>query len=145
MEWTTLRKGPASLHITYGLTFTNNLSGYNTRVRVIEPRRSGEPSVELVIDLTPNLRTRNKAANDYADASELANGDIAELKFLQILDDRIIRLLDRLGSDIDGLRPWRLTIELAASHTFMVMPKRTADGISLFLFRLWEMPRSDDQ
>jgi hypothetical protein len=123
VEWRVLRKGPASLHIAYAGTFTNNLSSYNSRVRT-------EPSVELSLDLNPNLRAKNKSTNSYVDAKELADGQIAHLEFLQIDNDGIVQ---RLGDILNnGSINWTVTIELESTHCFSAQPK--LENGSLFLY-----------
>lgn len=116
MNWTSLKKGPASLHVAYAGTFTNNLHGHETRIRT-------QPCVEISFDLNPNLRTRNKSANSYVDARELADGEIASLKEVQIVDDSIVELLqDVIGSIPNVSNNWTLSIELEGTHSFAVRP-----------------------
>ncbi|KKL23519.1 hypothetical protein LCGC14_2424560, partial [marine sediment metagenome] len=80
-NWITLRKGGNLLHLSYGHTFSNNLYGHNLQLRT-------HPEFEIKLDLSPNLRVRNRQRNCYYDARELADGAIKELKLLQ-LDDRM--------------------------------------------------------
>ena len=121
--WRILRKGPASLHIAYAGTFTNNLRSHNTRFRA-------QPSTEISLDLNPNLRSQNKSTNSYVDARELADGQIRSLEFVQIDDERIVR---GLGDALDDLsNNWILTIELDGTHSFTARPK--LENGSLFLY-----------
>jgi hypothetical protein len=118
--WRILRKGPASLHIAYAGTFTNNLRSHNTRFRA-------QPSSEISLDLNPNLRSQNKSTNSYIDAKELADGQIGSLELVQIDDDRIVQ---GLGDALNDLN-WKLTIELGGTHSFTDQPK--LENGSLFL------------
>jgi len=127
MHWTLLRKGGTPLHIAYGATFTNNLYGHQVRVCT-------EPSLELALDLNPNLRTRNKSENSYCDARELADGGIAGLKLVQLLDEYIIKRLGRVLGDARNVpREWTLIIELEGCHAFRVRPKCDPTRGSLFM------------
>ena len=70
-RWTMVRKGGTGVHLSYGHTFTNNLYAYSTQIR-------DEPELEIRVDLTPNLKKRNKQTNTYMDARELADGKLAD-------------------------------------------------------------------
>src|ERR1700677_2239081 len=111
------------MHIAYAGTFTNNVLSYKTRVRT-------QPSIEISLDLNPNLKSRNKSTNSYVDAKGLADGQIARLEFVQIDDERI---LEGLGDILDDLsNDWTVTIELGGTHSVMARP-RLENG-SLFLY-----------
>ncbi len=117
MDWTTLNKGGTHLHIAYGHTHTNNLYAYEVRVRT-------RPSVELSLDLNGNLRTRNKEENTYYDARELAQGKIAELKLVQLDDERTVKHLGRALKRLPRApSEWTLVIQLEGRHSFRVRPK----------------------
>jgi hypothetical protein len=119
-----LRKGPASIHIAYAGTFTNNVRGHNTRVRT-------QPSVEISLDLNPNLRSQNKSTNSYVDARELADGQIERLEFVQIDDELIV---SHLGGFLDDLsKDWTVTIELEGTHSFTARPKLENDSLFLYV------------
>ena len=123
VSWRVLRKGPASVHIAYAGTFTNNLRSYNTRIRT-------QPSIEISLDLSPNLKSQDKSSNSYVDAKELADGQIARLEFVQIDDERIVaQLRDVLDNPS---KDWMVTIELGRSHSFTARPK--LENSSLFLY-----------
>lgn len=127
MGWTSLRKGGTILHVAYGETYSNNLYGYEVRLRT-------EPSLELVIDLNPNLRTRNKSVNTCVDARELADGDIQRLKLVQLTDDYILKRLRRVLARARSVRDgWILVLELEGNHAFRVRPRYDAASRSLFL------------
>jgi hypothetical protein len=55
VSWRVLRKGPASVHIAYAGTFTNNLRSYNTRIRT-------QPSIEISLD-QPDFRLASTDAH----------------------------------------------------------------------------------
>ena len=127
MHWTLLRKGGTLLHIGYGETYTNNLYGHDVRVRT-------QPSLEFLLDLNSNLRTRNKSENSYCDARELADGRVEGLKLVQLTDNYIIERLRRvLAHARDVPSEWTLIIELEGRHAFRVRPERDATARSLFL------------
>jgi len=112
-----------SVHIAYAGTFTNNVRSYNTRVRT-------QPSIEISLDLNPNLRSQNKSTNSYVDARQLANGQIGRLEFVQIDDERIVL---GLGGVLDDLsNDWTVTIELEGTHSFTARSK--LENGSLFLY-----------
>jgi hypothetical protein len=117
MSWISLKKGGVGLHVAYAHTFTNNLIGHATRVRT-------QPSIEIAFDLNPNLHVRNKSENSYLDARELADGELASLKVVQIDDDyineKLARALDPIANRSDT---WTLTIELEGTHSFQVRPE----------------------
>jgi hypothetical protein len=113
-RWESLRKGATDLSIEYASTFTNNLSAHNVRVRA-------EPSIEISIDLNPNLRASDKFGNRYCDARELADGEVTKLKSVQISDDLIIgklRTFEKLAYSTADI--WSLAIELEGRHSFKV-------------------------
>ncbi len=125
--WTWLRRGATGLHLSYGETYTNNLFGHNVRVCL-------QPSLQVVLDLNPNLHKRNKATNSYIDARELADGAIKRIRLVQITDEYILKGLGRVLRQSRGAsREWILIIELEGDHAFRVRPERDATGSSLFL------------
>lgn len=77
-----LRKTAAHVHITYGGTFTNSLFGDNFTLE------TKADTLALAIDLSRNLRTRNKSTNSYIDAVDLAARH-GELESIQI-DERAV-------------------------------------------------------
>jgi len=116
MSWTSLKKGPASLHVAYAGTYANYLCGHKTRVRT-------QPGVEISFDLNPNLRARNKSENSYVDARDLADGEIDSLESVQIVDDYIVdRLQSVIGLIHNVPNNWILSIELEGPHSFKVRP-----------------------
>jgi hypothetical protein len=127
MSWSVLRKRGTLLHIKYGLTFSNNLYGYRVSVRT-------EPSLEMLIDLNPNLRTRIKSTNSYYDASELAEGEIMWPTVVQLTDEHIINRLRSILSSISTIpNEWVLTVELNGYHDFRIRPELSTRSGSLFL------------
>ena len=128
--WQTLRKTGTGLYVAYANTHSGNLSAKNTRLRT-------DPHIELALDLSGNLRTRNTDVNSYRDARELADGGIKRLELVQIDDERIIgRIGERLALLRDPPRTWILTIELEGSYSFPVRPEASKLGnqTSLFLY-----------
>jgi len=107
--------------------YTNNLYGYDSRVRV-------DSKFEVFLNLGRNLRTRNTSTNQYLDARSLADGDIERLKMIQISDAQIIdglsAALKRIAAPPDE---WALIIELRGQHSFRVRPQLDSSGTSLFL------------
>jgi hypothetical protein len=113
-DWTLLRKGGTPLYIEYGHTFTKNLFGYDSQIRI-------DQDAEIRLDLTPNLRARNKQGNDYLDARELADGAVANLTLLQLDDERILEGIIRSVKRLPGPpRTWRLTLNLEREWSFEV-------------------------
>lgn len=111
-----LRKGGTHIYIKYGLTFTNNLTATSVQVQT-------RPHLRLSLDLNTNLRTKNKLTDSYADARELADGAIAELKLVQISDEGILKRLAHQLMAMDDLPDeWILTIELEGTYDFRVRP-----------------------
>lgn len=96
---------------------TNNLSCCNRRVRT-------RATVELAFDLDPNLRSRNRGTNTPYDARQLANGESAQLKQVQLGDHYAIKRLRRV---LEFARPapseWTLAVELEGHHIFRVRPQ----------------------
>ena len=130
MSWLSLKKGGFSLHVAYAGTYTNNLYGYDARVRI-------RPTVEISLDLNRNLRTKNKSENGYIDARELADGEIDQLEVVQICDERVI---DRLAGAVEmadnPASEWGLTIELEGQHKFRVRPDADrSDSVFLRVIR----------
>jgi len=127
MTWKKLKKSGVSLHVEYGETFANDLYGYDAKFRT-------GPPFEISLDLNRNLRTRNKTTNTYVDAQELADGDINQLKLVQIIDEG---LFGRLASEIQATggssAVWTLAIELGGRHIFQVKPERDDPGETLYL------------
>jgi hypothetical protein len=127
MGWTSLRTGGTLLHIAYDETYTNNLYAYQVRVRT-------EPSLELALDLNPNLRSRNKSESSYIDARDLADRRLGGLRLVQLSDEHIIGRLRRVLARARPVpRQWTLVIDLEGSHTFLVRPRLDATRSCLFL------------
>jgi hypothetical protein len=128
-NWITLRKGGNPLHLSYAHTFTNNLYGHNLQLRT-------HPEFEIKLDLSPNLRVRNKQSSCYYDARELTDGAITELKLLQLDDRRALKIiasaLHRLSKKPET---WKLTLHLDRDWSFSVKPelKGLAGAKALFL------------
>jgi hypothetical protein len=110
-----LRKGTSSLYLEYGGSSTNNLSAYDIQLVL------GDPT-EVSVDLGPNLRTRNKQGNGFADASALADGNVDDLSLVQISEGQVIRALARYAGRLSQ-SPWKLRLRLDRLYTFSVNPE----------------------
>jgi len=116
-RWIVLRKGGIHLHISYGTGFTNNLLGYNIKLR-------DQPELEIQIDLSPNLHKRNKQINTYRDARELADGTISDLTLIQLDDTRVIKAIDQSRRRfLNVSNKWKLTLYLGREWPFIVTPQ----------------------
>jgi len=116
-EWIPLRRSGTHLHLSYDQTFTNNLSGYNIQLRE-------KPEFEIWLDLSPNLRKRNKQSNIYQDARELADGAIANLSLLQLDDERTLQAIAQSLLNLPN-KPdtWKLTLQIERDWFFIVTPE----------------------
>ena len=90
-----LRKTPSHLHVAYKYgEGTDGLIGRNFLLDV------EGATLTLMIDLTPNLHTRNKSASAYVDAMNFAQNH-HKLKYLQCADNllrtRLIRAWEQVG------------------------------------------------
>ncbi len=123
--WYSLRKTSIHIHVSYGLTFSNNLSANNFMYRT-------SPEFEFKFDLNLNLRTRNKQTNTYLDARELADGAIRDLKLVQIDLSAFLkqhRFIQYLEKDT-----FRITVLLEGEHHFLTKPEINVVGSSASLF-----------
>lgn len=131
MLWTDLRKGSTHLHVEYGHAHTNSLFGHAVRARAAN-------TVDLSIDLNPNLRGRNKSTNTYYDARELADGAIDRLTLVQLADEHILGGLERVLQHCNGVPDeWTLLVELEGQHRFRVQPQVRSHGtLCLYVVKL---------
>ena len=115
-RWLTVRKGGEPIYVEYAHVFSGNLLAHNTQLRE-------EPELEIRVDLSPNLRGRSKETGTYLDATDLAGGDISELRLFQTEDERLLKALSaalgRIGGSPDT---WKLTVLLAGEWSFRVRP-----------------------
>lgn len=81
-----LRKTAAQIHVSYAGTYSNNLFADNFTLE------DDQGVLTLGIDLSRNLRTRNKSTNTYIDAEDLAARH-QELESVQIDDGQVFRHL----------------------------------------------------
>lgn len=80
-----LRKTAVQVSVTYSDgNFSNNLNGTDFRLS------ESEKEILLSVDMSSNLRVRNKSSNCYADAVELAE-DHTKLDMFQIDDEQIVK------------------------------------------------------
>lgn len=128
--WISLVKGPVSLHISYGSTYTNNLIASDIRVRT-------SPDFTLSLDLDRNLKARDKQSNAVGDAEELLGGGFNDLAVVQLISEGVVR---RLGEVIRATgqvpKEWLLKVALRGERTFTVRPEPDQDRSSLCLYVL---------
>lgn len=126
-SWIDLGKGPVSLHVAYGTTYTNNLTASNIRVHTA-------PNFTLSLNLDRNLRSRDKQSDIVSDAEELASGGCDELAMVQLISEDVLSRLEKVLRTIrQPPREWLLTISLRGERTFTVRPEPDQDRRSLFL------------
>jgi hypothetical protein len=89
---------------------------------------------DIALDLSKNLRTRNKQENSYIDARELADGGVERLTLVQVLDERVVEdVLRRWRAATPRPEGWRLLVGLEGTHWFAVDPDRRSTHLDLFL------------
>lgn len=116
------------IHVSYGGTFSNNL--YADSFEAILA-----PNFGISLDLTQNLRTKNKQENSYQDAKELAEGEIQRLELLQITEERTVG--DLLKNAPHPLPVnWILEIRLNGIYSFSVTPEAKAFDLHLNVDRV---------
>ena len=121
-----LRKTTTSVSVTYSNgNYSNNLTGTD-----FELERS-EFQICLSINLVGNLTVRNKAANCYYDACELA-ADSALLKAVQIDEDQVIDGLSAANRNTPNAN-WQLSLGLGEKGKFDYAVKPEMVNGSLFL------------
>jgi len=118
-----LRKSAAHIHVTYGLTFSNNLFGTQWMARE-------GPPVEIHINLDKNLRHRIRN-NSVLDATELIESGM-DLKLLQVSDEMVLDQLLRV-TEWDGKESpeWLLIITLQGAWRFRARPGVSGNALSL--------------
>lgn len=122
MPWRTIRKTLFFIHVDIGMT--TDLFAEHLRVR-------NDDGPEIAIDLSKNLRTRNKQENTYADAKALA-ADFGQLRSVQLSDSDLAKEILRLTRSGTQSAEWNLLVELGDdSHLYRVRPER--QGEYLFL------------
>ncbi len=121
-----LRKTATSVSITYSNgNYSNNLTGTD-----FELERS-EFQICLRINMVGNLNVRNKAANCYDDACELA-ADSALLKSVQIDEDQVINGLSSAIRNTPNAN-WKLSLGLGEKDSVDYSVKPEMVNGSLFL------------
>ena len=121
-----LRKTTAGVSVTYSDgNFSNNLTGTEFELE------HSEADICLNINLEGNLSVRNKSANCYSDACELAE-DHASLKAVQIDDSQVIDGLLNANEKAPNAR-WKLKLLLGEKGTFSysVKPEMANGSVSL--------------
>lgn len=126
-SWVSLGNGPVSLHISYGSTYTNNLTASNILVRT-------SPKFTLSLDLNSNLKARDRQSNTVVDAEELLNGGFNDMALVQLMSEGVVRRLGEILQAIGKVpKEWLLTITLRGERTFTVRPEPDQDLSSLYL------------
>ena len=113
-----LRKGTAGISIEYVTgDYSNNLVGAEFELEELGT------DICINIDLTGNLRVRNKATNSYADAIELIE-DHASLKSVQIDDVQVVKGLVAAHHRSPNAR-WMLKLFAGERNafTYLITPK----------------------
>jgi hypothetical protein len=127
--WRTLRKGATLLYIEYGHAHTQ-LWADNTRARV-------GARLELEVDLSRQLRLRNKRMNSYIDARDLADGAIKRLGLVQLNDKRIVDgLADLFNRAPDHEMLWDLTVLIEGVYRFAVRPEMPSSALRTLVLRV---------
>jgi len=120
-----LRKTAAHVSITYSHgNFSNNLNGTDFLLH------ESENEILLTVDLSSNLRVRNKESNCYSDAIELAR-DHSTLDMLQIDEQQIIDGLVSAKKKNPNA-PWYFQINLDDKGSFKYLVTPTLSNGSLF-------------
>lgn len=126
-SWVSLDNGPVSLHVSYGSTYTNNLTASNILVRT-------SPKFILSLDLNSNLKARDRQSNTVVDAEELLNGGFNDMALVQLVSEGVVRRLGEILQAIGKVpKEWLLTISLRGERTFTVRPEPDRDLSSLYL------------
>lgn len=121
-----LRKTAAGVSVTYSHgNFSNNLMGTEFELE------HSEADICLSINLEGNLSVRNKSANCYSDARELAK-DHALLTSVQIDDRQLIDGLLNVNQKAPSAR-WTLKLLLGEEGSFGYFIKPEMSNGSVFL------------
>jgi hypothetical protein len=76
------------------------------------------------LNLETNLRTRSKNTGTYVDTESLANGEIRNLKSIELSQAQILSTLRNYLDDTENATPpWRLIINLRGQYEFVVDPE----------------------
>ncbi|MFC2027122.1 hypothetical protein ACFLU3_00385 [Chloroflexota bacterium] len=120
-----LRKTSSGVSVTYSTgNFSNNLTGTNFTVEATDE------IIRVGIDLSSNLRVRNKQSNCYFDANELAK-DHSLLKSLRIDGSKIIAsLIETRQMYIDA--SWELELSLGEKGLFKYSVSVSGSNGSIF-------------
>lgn len=124
-----IRKTSFGVSVTYkNGNFSNNLNGKNATILV-------ENNVlYFTIDLSPNLRVKNKAANCFYDINELADDHLL-LDTLQIDDDGILKGLAKVWKNNQNAN-LQLQLDIAEKGFFKFLVSVSgSSGSVLFTFQ----------
>lgn len=122
-----LKKTSASVFVAYSDgNFSNNLTGTD-----FELENSEANTICLSINLEGNLLVRNKSANCYSDACELAE-DHASLRSVQIDDNQVIYGLLKASRKAPDAR-WKMRLLLGEKGVFhyFVQLEKSNGGVLL--------------
>ncbi|HEY3384401.1 MAG TPA: hypothetical protein VGK32_21800 [Vicinamibacterales bacterium] len=118
--WRNLKKTSTIVYASYDFTDATTLFAEDFMAR------PGDP-FDISLDLTKNLRTRNKDEDTYIDARELADGAISGLRTVQIDDKQVIERIRLKLSDLPAPpKQWRLRVQLEGDHWYAVRPEAPA-------------------
>ncbi|MBI9017294.1 MAG: hypothetical protein JEZ07_08555 [Phycisphaerae bacterium] len=109
---TTLRKTSAWIPVTYGNTYSNNLTGQQFTADI----DNNNHSCTLSIDLSINLNKRNQNQNCVNDANELAENH-EQLKSLHIHDQQVTKGIRKLDKN-NTINDWILEIILGSKGPY---------------------------
>jgi len=107
-----IRKSSAGLSVTYyDGDYTNNLIGVSFSVKIIDD------DIVFYIDMTRNIKVRNKEENCYFDAKELIENH-SNLKSLAIYEDHIIEELTKIYKRYPDAN-WEIDLDFGTEARFI--------------------------
>lgn len=130
--WRRIRKGPDSVYLEYGHTHATLLAT-DLKYRV-------GPPFAVSIDLNGNLRGRSETGTKI-DARGLADGELADLHFLQFLMEDAVSIARAFNDHADDSGQVELHIELSGHHRFQTRAEAKADSVFLWVLKDSEAPQ----
>jgi hypothetical protein len=120
-----LKKTSVGVSVTYSTgNFSNNLTGTDFTIE------AEDDIIEIGIDLSCNLKVKNKESNCFYDANELAE-DHSLLKSIQIDDDKIIDGLSKANKKYPDA-VWKLELSLGDKGIFKYTVSVSGSNGSVF-------------